>query len=46
MKRSTNGVIGVGSWVEGSKGNFHRLDPRDPWSWFLHPILTLEEWLR
>lgn len=45
MKRSKNGDIGVGCWVEGPKGNWHLLDPRDPWSWFLYPILTLKEWL-
>ena len=45
MKRSTNDIIGVGHWVEGTSGTWYRLDPRDPWSWFLYPILTLKEWL-
>jgi hypothetical protein len=45
MRRSNNGVIGVGHWVESNTGAWHRLDPRDPWSWFMHPLLTLQELL-
>ena len=45
MRRSVHNVIGVGTWVEGSRqdGRWYRLDPRDLRSWFLHPVLTLKE---
>jgi hypothetical protein len=45
--RTGNGVIGVGHWVEmgsrrsGGNGRFFLLNPRDPWSWFMFPYLTL-----
>lgn len=41
--RTGNGVIGVGSWVEMNNGRWFCLNPRDPWSWFMFPLLTLQE---
>lgn len=47
MKPGTNNVIGVGTWVEGTReGRWYRLNPRDPKSWFLFPALTLREWIK
>ena len=43
MKVGKNNIIGVGLWVERSNGNWYQVNPRDPWSWFLYPILTLQE---
>lgn len=43
--RTGNGVIGVGTWVEMGNNRWFRLDPRDPWSWFMFPLLTLGEML-
>ena len=43
--RTGDGVIGVGTWVEHN-GRWWRLEPRDPWSWFMFPLLTLRELVR
>jgi len=45
VKYSDNNIIGVGRWVEGTNGRLYRIDPRDPWSWFLFPWITLKDWL-
>jgi hypothetical protein len=45
--RTGKGAIGVGHWVEmgsrasGGNGRWFLLNPRDPWSWFMFPLLTL-----
>ena len=44
MKQSRNNIVGVGWWVEGHAGTFYLLDPADPWSWWMFPILTLRAW--
>lgn len=41
--RTGNGVIGVGTWVEIKDNRWFLLNPQDPWSWFMFPLLTLRE---